>query len=143
MESAKCKGLEKRLEQNKKILSIRLEVEEERYAYVFIKTKFNNEKLIVHLIDRQHLDSGVSIIDCIEDVQEQIIDYFAAHEFMYRFINDSKWMLYGKNGEIKECIFGEQQRISHVFDYVLAEEFLELTLERNGKRMSYDLFAGI
>lgn len=143
MVKIKVSGLEERIRENDKNKCVRLRVSKNKFAYVFVKTNFYNGQFIIHLIDRLHVNTGVSILDCILDVQVEIIEHLGAKEFAYKFINNSKWILYGKDGEVKEFIYGEQERINHVFTAGLSEEFLELTLERKGKEIRYDLLAVI
>ncbi|ONG72165.1 hypothetical protein BKK44_10275 [Bacillus cereus] len=146
--------LEEKLAKNNKVIGIRLTVnaEQKQFAYVFVKTRYAANRFTIHIQDRRHVAKSISILDCILDVQDELIDLLGVREFAYKFLNESKWILYGKNGEIREFIFGDQDAICQIYAEGLDDEFLELSLERKGKlnkelglkdEQYYDLFAAI
>ncbi|MGG2120027.1 hypothetical protein AB1J99_30935 [Bacillus bombysepticus] len=130
----KVSSVEDKLKATNKIVGLRLNVNQEnkKYAYVFVKTRFAAGQFTIHIQDRRHLDSGVSILDCILDVQDELINLLGVREFVYKFLNESKWILYGKNGDIREFKYGEQEVIDQVYTAGLDDQFLELSLERKG-----------
>jgi hypothetical protein len=116
------------------LVSLRLPLKNGKYAYVKVKAVFN-EEVEVHIIDREKPKSGVSILDCIEEVQEQIIKELAAHDFAVQFISHSRWILYGKNGEMAEYrTIGGNKKLTP-YNPVLDKELLHETLARKGETL--------
>lgn len=112
--------------------SLRLPLENGKYAYIEVQAKFNNGKVEVHIIDRIRPNSGISIFECIEEVQEVLIKEFGAGDFVMDFLQNSKWFLYSKTGKV-----GEFRTIGGVkelkpFYPELDPELVKLAMERSG-----------
>ncbi len=116
------------------LVSLRLPLESGKYAYVKVQAVFN-EDVEIHIIDRQKPKSGVSIIDCIEEVQEQIIQELAASDFALNFITKSSWVLYGKKGEVAEYRTVGGVKELNPYSPILDKELLEETLACKGETM--------
>jgi hypothetical protein len=119
--------------------SLRLPLENGKYAYIEVKAKFMGQ-VEVHIIDRIRPNSGVSIIDCIEEVQEDIIRELGAGDFVMDFLTTSRWFLYSKKGKI-----GEFRTIGGVkelkpYHPELDSELVKLSLERSGITPTEEMF---
>lgn len=112
--------------------SMRLPLENKKYSYVEVAAEFTNGQMEIHIIDRAKPRSGVSILQCIEEVQNQIITEFGAKDFAVKFLVNSRWFLYGKNGKVGEYRTVEGVRELQNFDPILNKEFVTLSMERSG-----------
>lgn len=113
---------------------LRLPLENGKYAYIEVKALFT-DCMEVHIVDRTNVKSGVSIMDCIEEIQEAIINEFGAKDFVMNFLKHSKWFLYSKNGKVGEYRTIEGVRELQAFDPVLDHELVALAMERSGTVM--------
>lgn len=113
------------------LTSLRLPLENGKYAYVEVQAEYK-EQIEVHIIDRNKPKSGVSIFECIEEVQEQIINGLGAEDFVMNFLVNSKWFLYSKSGKVGEfrTIGGVKELKSYSPE--LNRELVALTMERSG-----------
>lgn len=82
----------------------------------------------VHLRDNLHSTTNISILESINDVQEQIISALGIHDIRLKFSQDSRWFLYGHDGTIREFCYGELEPISLDSGH-LDQDFLKLTLD--------------
>lgn len=57
---------------------------------MLIKVKYSN-CIEVHLRDNLHSTTNVSILESINDVQEQIISALGIHDIRLKFLQDSRW----------------------------------------------------
>lgn len=113
------------------LTSLRLSLENGKYAYLEVQAKFNGE-VEVHIIDRIRPSSGVSIFDCIEEVQEEIIRELGAADFVMDFLQNSRWFLYSKTGKVGEfrTIGGVKELKTYHPD--LDQQLVTLSMERSG-----------
>ncbi|MEX3623624.1 hypothetical protein [Viridibacillus arvi] len=113
------------------LTSLRLPLENGKYAYVEVKAEFK-EQVEVHIIDRINPKSGVSIFECIEEVQEQIITELGAKDFALKFLVKSKWFLYSKLGKVGE--FRTIGGVKELQPYTpeLDQELVKIAMERSG-----------
>ncbi|HDR6271417.1 TPA: hypothetical protein QCU37_005054 [Bacillus cereus] len=93
---------------------------------VLIKVKYSS-CIEVHLRDNLHSSTNISILESINDVQEQIISALGIHDIRLKFLQDSRWFLYGYDGTIREFCYGELEPIDLDSGH-LDQDFLKLTL---------------
>ncbi|MEB9971550.1 hypothetical protein P4K82_08110 [Bacillus cereus] len=94
---------------------------------VLIKVKYSN-CIEVHLRDNLHSTTNISILESINDVQEQIILALGIHDIRLKFLQDSRWFLYGHDSTIREFCYGELEPINLDSGH-LDQDFLKLTLD--------------
>lgn len=77
----------------------------------------------VHLRDNLYSPTNISTLESINDVQEQIISALGIHDIRLKFLQDSRWFLYGHDGTIREFCYGELEAINldsgHLDQYFL------------------------
>lgn len=112
--------------------SLRLSLENGKYAYIEVQAKFNNGVVEVHIIDRIRPNSGVSIIECIEEVQEMIIRELGAGDFIMKFLQNSRWFLYSKTGKVGEFLTIGGVKELKTYHPELDQELVKLSMERSG-----------
>ena len=78
----------------------------------------------IHLVDRLKPKSSVSILESIYEIQEQILKHVGIEDNVLLFLKDSKWILYGKEGEIYEYLYGELFEINSNFHPILDREIM-------------------
>lgn len=110
--------------------SLRLPLENKKYAYIEVKAIYNERHIEVHIIDRINPKSGVSIIECIEEIQELIINSLGAKDFAIKLLTKSKWFLYGKQGKVAQYQTIEGVQLLQPYDPRLDKEMVELAMER-------------
>lgn len=110
---------------------LRLPLENGKYAYIEVKAVFK-EFMEIHIVDRTNVKSGVSIIDCIEELQEKIISEFGAKDFVMDFLQNSNWYLYSKHGRVADYRTIQGVRELQPFDPVLNQDLVKLAMERSG-----------
>jgi hypothetical protein len=95
---------------------------------VLIKVKYSS-CIEVHLRDNLHSSTNISILESINDVQEQIILALGIHDIRLKFLQDSRFgFLYGHDGTIREFCYGELEPINLDSGH-LDQDFLKLTLD--------------
>ncbi|MFL0365226.1 MULTISPECIES: hypothetical protein [Pseudobacillus] len=94
------------------MIKLRLPLASKSYSYITASAHFSNGKVEVHLADRPSPRSSVSIIDAIEEVQEQILDHLKIQERVLYFLRDSIWVLYGIDGNVYKYHFGDLVELS-------------------------------
>lgn len=108
----------------------RLPLKNNKYTYIYAKAKFT-DRFEIHILDRLNPKSSISILETIKEVQVQILKNLGIEENVLQFLKDSKWVLYGKNGEVKEYRFGELIDL-HFTNPLIDEEIVEKFIDRIG-----------
>lgn len=114
------------------LTSLRLPLENKKYAYIEVENVFNGNDIEIHIIDRNKPKSGVSIFECIDEVQEQLIEELGAEEFGMHFLSNTKWYLYSKTGKVGE--FRSIGGVKELKPYYpeLNTDLVKLAMERSG-----------
>lgn len=94
---------------------------------VLIKVKYSS-CIEVHLRDNLHSSTNISILESINDVQEQIISALGIHDIRLKLLQNSHCFLYGHDGTIREFCYGESEPINLDSGH-LDQDFLKLTLD--------------
>lgn len=110
------------------LTKFRLPLENKKYTYVEVKAVFN-EFVEIHIIDRLKPKASVSIIETIVEVQEQLLEKMGVTDSILPFLRETKWILYGKDGEIFEYSYGELIEMSH-FHPLVDQELGEVVMDR-------------
>lgn len=110
------------------LTKFRLQLKNGKYTYIEAKAVFN-DFVEIHIIDRLKPMAGVSILETIVEVQEQILQKLGITKNILPFLRDTKWVLYGKQGEIQEYSFGDLVEMSH-YHPLVDEQLREVALSR-------------
>lgn len=106
------------------MVNLRLPLSNKSYSYIAACAYFVNGKVEVHLADRPAPASSVSILDTIEEVQQQILDCLNIKERVLHFLRDSTWVLYGIDGTVYEYRFGDLVELNR-YHPLVKEEMLK------------------
>ncbi|WP_121616812.1 hypothetical protein [Virgibacillus halodenitrificans] len=119
--------------------SLRLPLENGKYAYIEVQAKFHGE-VEVHIIDRIRPNSGISVFECIEEIQEVIIKDLGASDFVMDFLQNSKWFLYSKTGKVGEFRTIGGVKELKTYHPELDQQLVKLAMERSGITPTNSMF---